>query len=63
MSKENKTVSESLTKNIKKASKQLQKEVQEFIRFGNRKMNPIEAHEYMHKVFARNFNQPKKEDK
>ena len=58
-----KSVSETLTKNIKKASKQLQKEVQEFIRFGNRKMNPIEAHEYMHKVFARNINQPKKEDK
>ena len=58
-----KSVSETLTKNIKKASKQLQKEVQEFIWFGNRKMSPIEAHEYLHKVVARNFNQPKKEDK
>ena len=62
MSKLNNKLVNPLT-DIKKASKRLQKEVQEFIRFGNRKMNPIEAHEYMHKVFARNFNQPKKEDK
>jgi hypothetical protein len=63
MSKQNKNVSGTLTENIKKAREQLQKEVQEFIRFNNRKMNPIEAHEYLHKVVARNFNQLKKEGK